>query len=102
MQISFDSGESLNEVLRVVSAAYGVNIGVTNGQVPASRPASGRKAAGRKASRPAAKSQPRKTSAAAKADSSDIRDWARKQGHAVSDRGRLPASVVEAYRAAGL
>src|SRR5215210_7513144 len=28
------------------------------------------------------------------------RDWARKNGHAVSDRGRIPASVVEAYEAA--
>jgi Lsr2 len=28
-----------------------------------------------------------------------IRDWARKNGHAVSDRGRIPASVVEAYEA---
>ncbi len=26
-----------------------------------------------------------------------IRDWARKNGHAVSDRGRIPASVVQAY-----
>lgn len=31
---------------------------------------------------------------------SAIRDWARKNGHAVSDRGRIPASVVEAYEAA--
>ena len=29
-----------------------------------------------------------------------IRDWARKNGHAVSDRGRIPASVVEAYESA--
>jgi hypothetical protein len=29
-----------------------------------------------------------------------IRDWARKNGHSVSDRGRIPASVVEAYEAA--
>jgi hypothetical protein len=29
-----------------------------------------------------------------------IRDWARKNGHAVSDRGRIPASVVDAYEAA--
>ncbi|SNS68023.1 Lsr2 protein [Geodermatophilus pulveris] len=29
-----------------------------------------------------------------------IRDWARKNGHAVSDRGRIPSSVVEAYEAA--
>jgi hypothetical protein len=26
-----------------------------------------------------------------------IRDWARKNGHAVSDRGRIPASIVQAY-----
>ena len=29
-----------------------------------------------------------------------IREWARQNGHAVSDRGRIPASVVEAYEAA--
>ena len=29
-----------------------------------------------------------------------IREWARKNGHAVSDRGRIPASVVDAYEAA--
>jgi hypothetical protein len=26
-----------------------------------------------------------------------IREWARKQGRAVSDRGRIPTDVVEAY-----
>jgi hypothetical protein len=29
-----------------------------------------------------------------------IREWARKNGHPVSDRGRIPAGVVEAYEAA--
>jgi nucleoid-associated protein Lsr2 len=29
-----------------------------------------------------------------------IRDWARKNGHNVSDRGRIPASVVTAYEEA--
>ena len=29
-----------------------------------------------------------------------IREWARKNGHEVSDRGRIPASVVEAFEAA--
>ncbi|MCZ2817600.1 histone-like nucleoid-structuring protein Lsr2 [Modestobacter sp. VKM Ac-2984] len=29
-----------------------------------------------------------------------IRDWARSNGHQVSDRGRIPASVVEAFEAA--
>ncbi len=29
-----------------------------------------------------------------------IREWARNNGHAVSERGRIPASVVEAYNSA--
>jgi hypothetical protein len=29
-----------------------------------------------------------------------IRLWARKNGHSVSDRGRIPSSVIEAYHAA--
>ena len=32
--------------------------------------------------------------------SSDIRAWAKEQGIAVSERGRIPASVVEQYQAA--
>jgi Lsr2 len=32
--------------------------------------------------------------------SGDIRAWAKAQGIAVSDRGRIPASVVEQYEAA--
>ena len=29
-----------------------------------------------------------------------IREWAREHGHKVSDRGRIPKSVLEAYKAA--
>lgn len=33
-------------------------------------------------------------------DYSAIRDWAKKNGYEVSERGRVPASVLEAYEAA--
>lgn len=33
-------------------------------------------------------------------DLAAIREWANKNGHNVSDRGRVPASVIEAYDAA--
>jgi len=33
--------------------------------------------------------------------SGDIRAWAKEHGVAVSDRGRIPASVVDQYNAAG-
>ncbi|MDQ1662378.1 MAG: hypothetical protein QOJ68_2358 [Blastococcus sp.] len=34
-------------------------------------------------------------------DNALIREWARAQGHEVSDRGRIPRMVLEAYQASG-
>lgn len=48
------------------------------------------RAQSRRAGRPAANRQ----------RSGDIRAWAKEQGLAVSERGRIPASVVEQYHAA--
>lgn len=39
-------------------------------------------------------------SAAAKRDLGPIREWARANGHSVSDRGRVSAKILEAYDAA--
>ena len=39
--------------------------------------------------------------AASRQRSGDIRAWAKEHGLAVSERGRIPASVVEQYHAAG-
>lgn len=33
-------------------------------------------------------------------DNASIRAWARTAGHSVSDRGRIPAEIVDAYNAA--
>jgi hypothetical protein len=33
-------------------------------------------------------------------DTAAIREWANENGHKVSERGRIPAAVVEAYRSA--
>jgi hypothetical protein len=33
-------------------------------------------------------------------DTAAVREWARQNGHQISDRGRVPARVLEAYRAA--
>src|SRR4051812_17315775 len=33
-------------------------------------------------------------------DTKAVREWANKNGHTVSERGRIPNNVVEAYRAA--
>ena len=40
------------------------------------------------------------TDAASSRDVHAIRDWARRNGHAVSDRGRISSAVLSAYEAA--
>lgn len=42
---------------------------------------------------------PRKR-ASSSPETAAIREWANENGHQVSERGRIPATVVEAYRAA--
>ena len=60
--------------------------------------------AGRRAGRSAAPAARRGRSAPRARGGNDrvalIRDWARKNGHQVSERGRLSASLVAAYEAA--
>jgi hypothetical protein len=52
--------------------------------------------------RKAGRSQPRRPgrNAASRPRSGDVRAWANDHGIAVSERGRIPASVVEQYQAA--
>ncbi|HVX43985.1 MAG TPA: histone-like nucleoid-structuring protein Lsr2, partial [Mycobacteriales bacterium] len=99
--------ESLDSVLRVVGSVYGVQVGVVDGSAPAPRKSAGRprKAAGRPRK---SAGRPRKTAAAssgrgrrsAAPSPTDVRAWARANGHTVSDRGRLPAPIIDAYLAA--
>ncbi|MDT0276285.1 histone-like nucleoid-structuring protein Lsr2 [Blastococcus goldschmidtiae] len=52
--------------------------------------------AARKVSRRGSVPGPRKS----REDSSAIREWAKKNGHEVSERGRIPTAVIQAYEAA--
>ncbi|MGP6177743.1 histone-like nucleoid-structuring protein Lsr2 [Microbacterium sp. A196] len=48
---------------------------------------------------PSRGSSPRKRSAGS-AETAVIREWAQHNGHKVSERGRIPAAIIDAYRAA--
>ena len=50
--------------------------------------------------RPAGRSRQAGPRARRRDDLQVIRDWARANGHSVSDRGRVSASIIEAYEAA--
>lgn len=56
--------------------------------------------AGRRASAGAARSAAPRRRAARDSEVSEIREWAKTQGLKVSERGRIAADVMEAYRAA--
>ncbi len=114
--------------MRVLGALYGVTLVVSPneqdaaGPAKTTRPKPGRKNARRTVSSPKAvtraasaakKDQPvasstkagkpgSKTKTARRpvgaSSNADVRSWARQNGFTVSDRGRLPASVVTAYR----
>lgn len=49
--------------------------------------------------KPAKKAPAKKAVAAAKLDLAAIRAWAVKNGHSVSDRGRIPTAVIDAFHA---
>jgi Lsr2 len=62
-----------------------------------------RKAGGRGSGRGRGQRQPvaeEKRSRSRREDTAAIREWARQNGHQVSERGRIPKSVLEAYQAA--
>lgn len=48
----------------------------------------------------AAKTSRHSSSSTTKSETGKIRAWARANGYTVSDRGRIPADIMEAYRAA--
>ncbi|SDQ86010.1 Lsr2 family protein [Microbacterium sp. cf332] len=55
--------------------------------------------------RSASSSAPRRSSGRSSRSKSDVdlgavREWARANGHTVNERGRVPAAVLDAYRAA--
>src|SRR5215471_18097437 len=106
-QITVDTKESLDSVLSLLSAAYGVNVGVVGEGAAAApakatrgrRPGTGRRGRPAKAKAAPAKTARRGRRAGAAVSSSEVREWARAHGHTVSDRGRLPAPILEAYQA---
>ncbi|MEJ5867640.1 Lsr2 family protein [Pseudokineococcus sp. 5B2Z-1] len=62
------------------------------------RKAGGRSSGG--ARRPTRSSGSSSSSSAGGVDTAAVREWARENGHTVSERGRISGAVLEAYKAA--
>jgi hypothetical protein len=120
VKLTVDSSEPLEDAMRVLGALYGVTLVVANpdgdagastdsyanrssnseakskaGPAKRKRAASGRSRATR--ARQSSAGQPAGSQSPSNAE---IRAWARQNGFTVSDRGRLPASVLTAFRQA--
>jgi hypothetical protein len=88
-----DLSEKNAEALRDALADY----------VAHARRLGGRRRAGRTTARPstsAGSSRPPKRAGIDREQNQAIREWARRQGHAVSERGRIPNDITEAYHQA--
>jgi hypothetical protein len=64
--------------------------------------AAARRTGGRakRAAAPAARGKAAPSETRSKEQTKAIREWARKHGHDLSDRGRIPGSIIEAFEAA--
>ena len=110
MQITIDTErEKLDAVLRVLSAAYGVEVtaggaGETStggAAAPTSAAARGRRGARRGGAQVAEPGRARRARGrGTSASTAQIRAWAREQGQDVPARGRLSAEVIAAYEEA--
>jgi hypothetical protein len=112
VKLTVDSSEPLQDTLRVLGALYGVTLVVSpateNGARPAAQAAtkgSKRSVARARRSRELVSESRAAKSKRMNAETSvgpvtnaDVRAWARETCITVRDRGRVPSSVVDAYR----
>jgi len=126
LKLTIDSNEPLEHAMSVVGALYGVTLVVSSADKDAiksesngadkpatqrSRKATTRKRTAKK--KPSAAKAPQPVATEADADAQpeptaaprlgspsnvDVRAWARDNGFTVSDRGRVPASIMTAFR----
>jgi Lsr2 len=102
MRITFDSNDSIEQVVRTVSAVYGVTVSVDSPAAAATPALVARRSTAKPSARAAAKPVRPRVSSRSKAAASpaEIRRWAAANGHEVNGRGRVSQTVVAAYRAA--
>ena len=94
VEYQIDLSEEHADELRKAFAPY-----VLKGRRTGGRYAGGGRASAGRPRRSADSDSPG-TSGRSKRDTQAIREWAQANGHKVSDRGRIPATVVEAYETA--
>jgi hypothetical protein len=104
VQLTIDTSQNLDDVVRVVGALYNVQLGVVEATTPTtvaaprgrSRSTSGRRSA---ASRRGASRRSGRRPNAGAVSTAEVRAWAQTNGYPVNSRGRIPATVKTAFDA---
>lgn len=100
MRLTIDSAEPLDHVLRVIGSMYGTALTVApDGQTSrAPKKSPSRAAATSKSRRRKAAGPKRSRQRATGPATADVRAWAQENGQPVAGRGRIPDTVLAAYR----
>jgi hypothetical protein len=101
VQLTIDSSQKLDDVIRVVGALYNVQLGIVgtaaSKAVVASSRGSSRSAPSRGSASRGSGRRPNRGSAS----TAEVRAWAQTNGYQVNSRGRIPMTVKNAFEAKG-
>jgi Lsr2 len=98
VQLTIDSTQKLDDVIRVVSALYNVQLGVVSDAD--AKPAAASRSRGRSAAtRGSATRRSGRRPTRRNASTAEVRAWAHTNGFTISDRGRLSQTVKNAFEA---
>jgi hypothetical protein len=101
MQLTIDSEQPLDEVLRVVGAMFDVEISVGSQDArAATRPGRAARQATKRAGSARRGARRGGRRARSGATPADVRQWAALNGLEIASKGRVPGSVLEAFAAA--
>jgi hypothetical protein len=98
VQITIDSSQKLDDVIRVVGALYNVQLGVV-GTANATSAAPSRGRARSASSRGSAARRAGRRPTRKNVSNADVRAWAHNNGFQISDRGRISQEVKNAFEA---
>jgi hypothetical protein len=100
VQLTIDTNQDLDDVIRVVGALYNVQLGVVGAVKPASVVPSPRGRGRSTSSHGSARRRSGRRPSSGAASTAEVRAWAQTHGYEVNSRGRLPADVKTAFDAA--
>jgi hypothetical protein len=101
VQLTIDSSQKLDDVIRVVSALYNVQLGVVDAAGPATTTAASRSRSRSASSRGSATRRSGRRPSRSTASTAEVRAWAQTNGYQVNSRGRIPMTIKNAFEASG-